>query len=349
MTQVATSVENEGKEKDLNVNSASEQPAIKDAAPKKRRRGINNETRSVSRLKFHERDVTSVGLFLTNIRSIEVGWATIGQEAANMPSYNGEAIPRLSFTIVSSKEADENSKRWYVHSFLIPESNPLTIPGAKEEWKVENIFAFMKHVLNVLLLKGKPMTEEMEDALTLPFEDYVEDEQGNLEYKEVPVSEVIAGWRVVFENFVKICNTGNGGKPIFLKADGTPKVLWTKLLRCEKRKNKQTKQMEWYNTNNGELGIPTFIGEGVFEEYHQGIAPNLKLDTSKESITPKEVSKAKAPNFAAPGLPGAPMMGGFPGAPIMGSEDMAMGGGDFTPQSFNAVNAAKSAGSDLPF
>lgn len=347
MTQVATNVENEGKEKDQNVTNEATQQANASAAPKKRKRGITNETRSVSRLKFHERDCAANGLFLTNFRSIEVGWATIGQETQGLPSYNGEAVPRLSITVVSAKENDDNSKRWYNHSFLLPESTPATIPGGVDEWKVTSIFSFMKHVLEVLVLKGKLMTEEMEDMLTLPFEDYEEDELGNCTYKEIPVSEVIQGWRVVFENFVKICNTAADGKPAFLKADGKPKVYWTKMIRCQKRKNKSTKALEWYNINNGELAIPSFVGEGVFEEYKQGVEPNIKLDTSKESITPKEISKAKAPNFAAPGLPGAPMMGGAPGMPMMGgSEDMGMGG--FNP-AFDAANAAKSAGSDLPF
>lgn len=78
------------------------------------------------------------------------------------------------------------------------------------------LVAYLKHILDVYVLKGKPMTEEQEDALTLPFEDF--DDNG--EYVTVDVNEVINGWRALFDNFATIMNTGREGKPVYVGADG---------------------------------------------------------------------------------------------------------------------------------
>lgn len=61
----------------------------------------------------------------------------------------------------------------------------------------------MKHYMDVFILKGREMTEEEENALTLPFEDF--DENG--EYISIPTEEVIAGWKTLFTNFVAIMRT----------------------------------------------------------------------------------------------------------------------------------------------
>lgn len=53
----------------------------------------------------------------------------------------------------------------------------------------------MKHIYNVFVLKGRDLTEEEIDALTLPFEDFDE----NMQYVPVEAEEVIAGYKTVFE------------------------------------------------------------------------------------------------------------------------------------------------------
>ena len=51
----------------------------------------------------------------------------------------------------------------------------------------------------------------------------------------------------------------------------------------------------------GELGFPTFIGEGVIELFDATKQPSIKVDVHKESIIYKEEAmKAKTPNVGAP-------------------------------------------------
>ena len=56
----------------------------------------------------------------------------------------------------------------------------------------------MKHIYNVFVLKGRDLTEEEIDVLTLPFEDFDE----NMQYVPVEAEEVIAGYKTVFR---KLC------------------------------------------------------------------------------------------------------------------------------------------------
>lgn len=279
------------------------QPA--EVANKKKRRGISNETRATSRLKFDNvRDANKAnGLFQGHLESVEIKDITIGEETTGMPSFNGMTVPKLVLTFASNHPV-ANERRYVTMQFLPAESNVDTIPNGSKAWQVDRIMAYMKHILDVYLLKGKPMSEAQEDALTLAFEDF--DDNG--EYVSVDPTEVINGWRVLFENFVNIMNTGKDGKPVYTTADGKIVPVWMKLLRFTKNKG-QWKAIEGGN-RAGDLAFPGFVGEGVIELFVTNKAPILKVDATKEKIAPMDISKTPT-TPAVPGMPGAPM-GGVP-------------------------------------
>lgn len=127
-----------------------------------------------------------------------------------MPSFNGFEIPKLTLTFASNEE-DPNKRHYVSKTFTAVESNVNTIPGGKEEWKVNSVFDWLKHVLNVYYLKGRELTDEEVTALSLTFEDF--DEQG--EYVSVDTEIVINAWKVLFENFENIMNRGKDGKPVY--------------------------------------------------------------------------------------------------------------------------------------
>jgi hypothetical protein len=306
------------------------QPA--EVANKKKRRGISNETRATSRLKFDDvRDANKAnGLFQGHLESVEVKDITIGEETTGMPSFNGMTVPKLILTFASNHPAVAE-RRYVSMQFLPAESNVDTIPNGSKAWQVDRIMAYLKHLLDVYLLKGKPMSEEQEDALTLAFEDF--DDNG--EYVSVDPTEVINGWRVLFENFANIMNTGKDGKPIYVTADGKIIPIWMKLLRFTKNKG-QWKPVEGSN-RAGDLAFPGFVGEGVIELFVTNKAPILKVDATKEKIAVMDIAKTPT-NPAVPGMPGAPM-GGVPA----GFGD-AMGADNGSP-----IPAFPGAGEDLPF
>lgn len=336
-------VEGASVEETVNKTAATEQPK------KRRGRGISNETRTISRLKFSERDANRVNhLFLGVVESVQVQWVTIDASKTGLPSFAGLSIPVFS-VVFTSCHNDANEKR-YVSLRLMPaESNAETIPGAKGEWKVNNVLAYIKHLLDVFYLKGRALSEKEEDALTLTFEDFVEDEQGNIVYEPVEAEEVIAGYRHVFENAAAMLNgefnlaEGAAPKPAFKDAAGKPIVVWMKLLRFTKVKNTWRPVVGGTSTL-GDLGFTTFLGEGVIEVYKEQKVPNLRVDPIKESITPKEMAKAPM-NPAMPGVGGvAPMMPGMPaGAP--------MGGAGTAPDfDYGAMgDGVTGFGDDLPF
>ena len=296
-------------------------------AVKKNRRGVSNQTRAVSQLKFHEKDASPAnGLFTGHLESVTVDWSV----NAEGRQFTGMNVPRVTLHFASNHAA-ANEMRHVYYNLNPVESNVNTIVGGTEEWKVNNVLQWMKHMLEVFYLKGREMTEAEEDALSLPFVD--SDDEGN--YITVEAEEVIAGYRFIFENFAAMMNgsfnlaEGAVAKPVYKTADGKALPVWIKLLRHKRVKG------EWKNVaQNGELGFDSFIGNGVVELVKQGKQPILYVDLVKESITPKETKKA--PSIGAPGM-GAPGMGGvMPGAPM----DMGMGG-------YNA--AAADAASDMPF
>lgn len=293
--------------------------------PKKRRvRGINNETRAVVRKKFDEkRDaVKANGLFIGHLDNVEVSWATL-KEDANIPQFAGLAVPYLTFTFASNED-NVNDRKYTTVRFGAVESNVETIPGGKSEWKVNVVFQFMKHIYEVFVLKGRNMTEAEEDALTLPFEDFEDNGEGGYQYVNLDAEVILAGYKTLFENYVKLIN--NDGKPYYKTANGGILPIWMKLLRFIRAKN------EWKSVLSGnqagELAFPTFIGEGVIELFDANKQPSIKIDIHKESIIFKEEAmKAKTPNVGgaiaggvAPGAPINPAFGGAPSNPAFGGE-----------------------------
>lgn len=293
---------------------------------KKVRRGVSNKTQAVAQLKFHEKDAAQNGLFVGHLEEVRVDWSN----NADAKSFTGMSIPRLTFHFASN-HANASEKR-HVYQTLFPvESNVNTIPGGSEDWRVNNVFNWIKHILDVFYLKGREMTEAEEDALSLTFEDF--DENG--EYVSVEVEDVIAGYRAIFENTAAMLNgsfelaDGEIAKPVYKTSDGKYIPCWLKLLRHKKRKG------DWINVGaNGDLAFDGFIGNGVVELLKKDCPPTvLRLDLAKESITPKETKKT--PTIGAPGM-GAPAMGGvMAGAPSMG---MPVDNGAF-----------QAAGEDMPF
>ena len=291
------------------------------------RRGVA-AARGTTRLKFSHEQAKQNGLFIGHLESVVVSMIQIGEDKTGMPSFNGLEIPKIVLTFASNDP--EVSKRNYVSlQFTAVESNANTIPGGKDEWKVNTVFDWFKHILNVYVLKGRELTEDEANALTLSFEDF--DEQG--EYVPVEPEDVVAGWKTLFENFENILNRGRDGQPYYKSKDGKYIPVWIKLLRYIK-----TGKKGWQPVNNGDLAFPSFVGEGCIEVYKQNTPPSIRIDSVKEAIIPMNIEKAKAPNMPTPGMGGvaAPAMGGVPVV------DPMVGAGNF-----NGI--ATEAADDMPF
>ena len=294
------------------VTTVSATAAAPEVGKKVNRRGLGN-ARGTTRLKFSHEQAKGNGLFIAHLENVEVRMIQIGEESKGMPTFNGLEIPKLVLTFASNE--DEAAKRHYTTlQFTAVESNSNTIPGGKEEWKVNSVFDWLKHLLNVYVLKGRDLTEEEEAALSLPYEDF--DEQG--EYDPVEPETVIAGWKTLFENFENIMNRGRDGQPYYKSKDGKYISLWIKLIRYVKNNKKG-----WAPINNGDLSFPAFVGEGCIEVFKTNTAPSIRVDSIKESIRPMNIEKPKAPNMPVPGMGamGVPSMGGVPvGDTMMGME-----------------------------
>lgn len=261
------------------------------------RRGLGS-ARGTARLKFGNDQAKPNGLFLGHLEEVKYSTITIGEDKTGMPSFNGFEIPKLTLTFASNEE-DPNKRHYVSKTFTAVESNVNTIPGGKEEWKVNSVFDWLKHVLNVYYLKGRELTDEEATALSLTFEDF--DEQG--EYVSVDTEIVINAWKVLFENFENIMNRGKDGKPVYHDKNNKFIPVWLKLLRYIKSRK------SWTPINNGDLSLPQFVGEGCIEIYQQNAIPSIKIDLVKETILIMNVEKPKTPNM--PGVGGmAPMMGG---------------------------------------
>lgn len=289
-------------------------------AKKAKRRGISNETVSTSRLKFSHTDAKPNGLFVAHLDDIQLTEVDMKDDSA-MVSFRGTKVSRLVITFASNED-DVNKRKYTYLNFMPVESNINTIPGGKEDWKVNRIFAYLKHILDVYVLHGKEMSPEMENALTLDYDDT--DEQG--EYVSVPVEVVAEAWNKLFTNFVNIMNTAKDGKPAYKTADNKFIPIWIKLIRYTKTGK------GWSPIANGQLSFPTYVGEGVIEIFQSKALPVIKVDPVREAIKPMNVEPAKkAPNVAMPGF------GGGIAVPGMGSEM----GGDFGSSDFG--------GGDMPF
>lgn len=309
-----------------NATAAEVQEEVQNVK-KVNRRGVA-AARGTTRLKFSHEQAKQNGLFIGHLESVVVSMIQIGEDKTGMPSFNGLEIPKIVLTFASNDP--EVSKRNYVTlQFTAVESNANTIPGGKDEWKVNTVFDWFKHILNVYVLKGRELTEDEANALTLSFEDF--DEQG--EYVPVEPEDVVAGWKTLFENFENIINRGRDGQPYYKSKDGKYIPVWIKLLRYIK-----TGKKGWQPVNNGDLAFPSFVGEGCIEVYKQNTPPSIRIDSIKEAIIPMNVEKAKAPNMPTPGMGGvaAPAMGGVPVV------DPMVGAGNF-----NGI--ATEAADDMPF
>lgn len=304
------------------MKSVPAQETTPDTEPKKvNRRGISS-ARGTTRLKFTHQSAKANGLFLAHLENVEVRTITIGEDKTGMPSFNGLEIPKIVFTFASNEE-DVNKRQYVTLQFTAVESNADTIPGGKGEWKVNTVFDWFKHILNVYVLRGRELTDEEASALSLDFEDFNNDG----EYVPVEPETVIAGWKTLFENFENIINRGRDGQPYYKSKDGKPIAIWLKLVRYIKAKN------TWKAVTNGDLAIPTFVGEGCIEIFKQNVAPSIRIDVLREDIKPRNIETAKTPNMPTPGMPGG-MMGGVPVQDIAGDP-------------FDGIGAA--AGNDLPF
>lgn len=261
------------------------------------RRGLGS-AHGTARLKFGNDQAKPNGLFLGHLEEVKYSTITIGEDKTGMPSFNGFEIPKLTLTFASNEE-DPNKRHYVSKTFTAVESNVNTIPGGKEEWKVNSVFDWLKHVLNVYYLKGRELTDEEATALSLTFEDF--DEQG--EYVSVDTEIVINAWKVLFENFENIMNRGKNGKPVYHDKNNKFIPVWLKLLRYVKSRK------SWTPINNGDLSLPQFVGEGCIEIYQQNAIPSIKIDLVKETILIMNVEKPKTPNMPAVGGM-VPMMGG---------------------------------------
>lgn len=295
-------------------------------AAKRIRRGVSNQTKAVSQLRFHEKDAsTQNALFIGHLEDVRVDWAT----NAEGKQFTGESVPRVTLHFASNHTSATEQRHVY-YTINCVESNVNTIPNGDEEWKVNNVFNWIKHILDVYYLKGREMTEEEEAALSLPFFDY--DEEGN--YVVVDVKDVLNGYAHVFNNFVSMMNgqfnlaDGETAKPCYKTADGKFIPAWLKLLRYKKVKG------DWKAVaQNGELGFDNFLGNGVVELIRKDMPPAiLRVDLAKESITPKETKKA--PTLGGIGAPGV-------GGVLAGSAPVDLG--------MAAGSAFADAAADMPF
>ena len=297
---------------------------------KKVRRGVSNKTQAVTQLKFHEKDAAQNGLFVGHLEEVRVDWSN-SEDSKDFPSM---AVPRLTIHFASNHTNVSERRHVYQTLFPIP-SNVNTIPGGNEEWKVNNVFNWIKHILDVFYLKGRELTEAEEEALSLPFDDT--DDNG--EYVVVDTEDVLAGYRAIFEATASMLNgefnlaDGDTPKACFKTTDGKFVPCWIKLLRHKKRKN------DWINvTQNGDLGFDTFIGNGIVELLKKDMPPTvLRIDHARESITPKEVKKLPtigSPNMSIPGMGG-----------VIANNSIGDVSGMYNP-SFDASSAANG---DMPF
>ena len=316
-----------------------EAAAVANGAAKKNRRGISNNTVAAARLKFHEKDASPAnGLFMAHLDSVSVEWSQSGEGN----SFAGLKMPRLVVTFASNHD-NVKERRYVTKTFFPVESNVDTIPGGKNAWQVDALLNWTKHLLDVFYLKGRELTVEEEDALTLDFVDFTEDENGNVEYEAVDAQAVLDGYRKLFDNAAAMLNgqfnlaDGAVAKPCFKDANGKFINCWIKLLRAVRNR-----KGSWVDVDKSkDLSFPSFVGNGFVEivkmKDNQILPPViLTVDKVKESITPKD-TEPKAPTIGAPGIPGMP--GGAAIVPPTNGNDMVGNYSNFDP----------TANTDMPF
>lgn len=269
-------------------------------------RGINNETRSAAQRKFHVSMIDkSTGLFVGALAEVKLDYMDFKDGDDSKSVFKGLKVPRLSFHF-TSLEANATQRAHVYKTFTPVESTVDTMPGGTAAWKVEGaVLGYIKHFLDIYLLKGRELTEAEVEALVLPLNDV--DEEG--QFNPLEAEEVVAAYDTLFTNVAKLFNTGNAGKAVYLSDKGTPITTWMKLLSCYKTKN------VWKHVDNGNLAFQSFVGEGVIEIKKDGFSPLLNINTSIESVSNKV--EAKAPS-ALPQIPGIPSVGAFNSASPMG-------------------------------
>lgn len=252
---------------------------------------------ATSALKFHESDAESNGLFIGELESVTVDMVNASE---NNPAFSGLKMPRLTYKF-GSKHQGASKKHAYIVHLPVPGS-PTTLPSAGkggDYWKVNAITQYAKHILEIFYLKGRELTPEEDNfsGLDLPYMN----EDGS--YNDIPQDLVIDAYTEFFTHIAAMLNgeynlkEGETPKPCFKDNNGTPVKIWMKLIRASKNSTKG-----WVNNGDGSLGFPTFVGEGVFEAYKQGVLPSIiRLDTSKETIKPLPEVK-KTPTIGA-GIP----------------------------------------------
>lgn len=255
--------------------------ATAEAPVKKVRRGVSNQTQ-LSRIKFHEKDAAANGLFVGHLDSVTVEWSK------SEKMFNGLSCPRLTFYFESNHQ--NKAERRLVSKTLFPvASNVDTIPGGKDAGQVDNVFKWIKHFLDVYYLNGRQLTEEEEDLLSLPFVDYDE----HFQYVPVEPEDVLAGYGTLFTNVAAIFNgtakplaDGETPKPCYKTDNGGIIPVWIKLLRHYKGRD------GWRDVTNGDLAFSNYVGGGAIERQKPNTNPVvLRIDQSKESITPKETKR----------------------------------------------------------
>jgi hypothetical protein len=333
--------------------SVVNQPANSAAttAPKKRRRGISNETRTTSRKKFSHKDaINNLCLFVGHLHA-RVAWVTMKEDNNMRPAFAGKAIPQLVIE-ATSLHTNPADVRVASKTFWPYESNVDYIPGGAKEKFINMDFAWIKHFLDVVVFKGREMTDEESEMLELGYVDY--DDNG--QYEPVEVEDVIKAWGVLFDNVVKLVETGGeNGKSALLDKVGNQRQFWFRLNRYYK--NKGDWAFSGQGSEEGDLVFPNIVGQGIFEEKFMLDAthfkePSLMFDITKERIAPMDgvqSKQKKAPNLAAaPGIGGIAMGAGIV-QPNMGGMPNFGAAGGFNPTEGSAFAPDSENNGGLPF
>lgn len=321
------------------------------AAPKKRRRGISNETRTTSRKKFSHKDaINNIWLFVGNLHA-RVAWVTMKEESNMRPAFAGKAVPQLIIE-ATSLHTNPVDVRVASKTFWAYESNVDYIPGGSKEKFINMDFAWIKHFLDVVVFKGREMTDEESEMLELGYVDY--DDNG--QYEPVEVEDVIKAWGVLFDNVVKLVETGGeNGKSALLDKAGNQRQFWFRLNRYYK--NKGDWAFSGQGSEEGDLVFPNIVGQGIFEEKFMIDAnhfrePSLLFDFTKERIAPMEgvqSKQKKAPNLAAAASIGGIAMGAGIVQPGMGGMPNFGAAGGFNPTEGSAFAPDGDDNGGLPF
>mgnify|MGYP005857693021 FL=1 len=333
--------------------SVVNQPANSAAttAPKKRRRGISNETRTTSRKKFSHKDaINNLWLFVGHLHA-RVAWVTMKEDNNMRPAFAGKAIPQLVIE-ATSLHTNPADVRVASKTFWPYESNVDYIPGGAKEKFINMDFAWIKHFLDVVVFKGREMTDEESEMLELGYVDY--DDNG--QYEPVEVEDVIKAWGVLFDNVVKLVETGGeNSKSALLDKVGNQRQFWFRLNRYYK--NKGDWAFSGQGSEEGDLVFPNIVGQGIFEEKFMLDAthfkePSLMFDITKERIAPMDgvqSKQKKAPNLAAaPGIGGIAMGAGIV-QPNMGGMPNFGAAGGFNPTEGSAFAPDSEDNGGLPF